>query len=86
MVYENVERLCKERGVSIAKLERECGLGNATIRGWVKSSPTVNKVLAVANYFGVTAAELIGEGGENDAEREAGLPGADSAVEPDVPG
>ena len=47
MIFTNVSKLCKQRGISIAKLERETGLGNATIRGWETSSPTVDKLKAV---------------------------------------
>lgn len=59
MIYEQILALCKERRVSIARLERECGLGNATIRGWEKSSPTVEKLKRVADYFGVTVDYLL---------------------------
>ena len=47
--------------ISIAKLDRDTGLGNATIRGWARSSPTVDKLKAVADYFGVTVDELLQE-------------------------
>lgn len=61
MLYENIVRLCKERNVSIARLERECKFGNATVRGWSVSSPSIAKVQAVAEFFGVTVNDLIGE-------------------------
>lgn len=61
MIFTNVSRLCKERGTSIARLERDLGIGNATVRGWVRSSPTVDKLKAVADYFGVTVDELLQE-------------------------
>ena len=61
MLYENIVRLCKERNVSIARLEKECGFGNATVRGWSVSSPSIAKVQKVAEFFGVTVSELIGE-------------------------
>lgn len=66
MLYENIVKLCKERNISIARLERECGFGNATVRGWSVSSPSIAKVQTVAEFFGVTVGELIGEakGGE----------------------
>ena len=54
MLYERIIALCKERGVAVARLERECGLGNATIRGWEVSSPTVERLKRVADYFGVS--------------------------------
>ena len=53
MVYENVKQLADERGVSIAAIERECGLGNATIKGWLSSSPSATNLKKVADYFGV---------------------------------
>ena len=59
MIFSKISALCKERGISIAKLERETGLGNATIRGWETSSPTVDKLKLVADYFGVSIDNLV---------------------------
>lgn len=61
MILENISRLCKENSISIAKLEREVGLGNATIRGWKRSSPTVDKLKLVSDYFSTTVDELLRE-------------------------
>lgn len=61
MILENITKLCKKKGISIAKLEKECGIGNGTIGGWDKASPTVSKLKAVADHFGVTVDELIRE-------------------------
>ena len=61
MIYKNISNLCRTNGISIAKLERELGFGNATIRGWINSSPTVEKLKAVADYFGVTMDDLLTE-------------------------
>ena len=59
MIYKNVVSLCREKGISISKLEKEVGLGNATIRGWESSSPTVEKLKIVADYFGKTVDEMM---------------------------
>ena len=59
MIFANIAALCKARGISIARLERETGLGNATIRGWESSSPTVEKLKIVADYFGKTVDEMM---------------------------
>ena len=59
--FENKSILCRKNKISIAKLERDTGLGNATVRGWARSSPTVDKLKAVADYFGVTVDELLRE-------------------------
>ena len=61
MVYENILSRCKERKISVARLEKEVGLGNATIRGWEKSSPNSANLKRVADYFGVTVDELLTE-------------------------
>ena len=61
MIFTNIVCLCKKRGISVAKLERETGLGNATIRGWATSSPTVEKLKTVADYFGVTVDSLLSD-------------------------
>lgn len=59
MLYEKISKICKERGISIARLEREAGLGNATVRGWSTSSPTVETLSKVAKYLGVGIEELL---------------------------
>jgi len=59
VIYAKIESLCRMKGISIAKLERETGLGNATIRGWWAASPTVDKLKRVADYLGITVDELL---------------------------
>ncbi len=59
MVFDNILELCKKRGITIAKLERETGIGNGTISRWNSSSPSVKNLKAVADYFGVTMDSLL---------------------------
>ena len=61
MILDNIAKLCKEKGVSIARLERETGISNGTVARWGTSSPTVDNVRKVADYFGVTVDNLISE-------------------------
>ena len=61
LLLNNITILCGNKGISIAKLEKELGFGNATIRMWAKASPSVEKVKAVADYFGVSVNQLISE-------------------------
>ena len=53
VLLTKITRLCEKRRISIARLEKECGLGNATIRGWDKSGPRTENLKKVADYFGV---------------------------------
>lgn len=61
MLYKKVADLCEEKGISIAKLEKECGLGNATIQSWrdMRDAPRFSTIKKVADYFGVTIDELM---------------------------
>ena len=59
-MYERIASLCKTNGLSIAGLEKELGFGNGTINRWGKgTSPTVEKLQAVAEFFGCTVEWLI---------------------------
>lgn len=60
MIFENVTKLCKDKGITVSALERELNLGNATIRGWEKSDPRVGTLKLVADYFGVSVDWIIG--------------------------
>lgn len=59
MLLGNISKHCKTVGVSISSLEKACGLGNGTIGRWDTSSPTVENLKKVADYFGVTIDELL---------------------------
>ena len=59
MIVKNISALCKKENISIARLEKELGLGNATISRWSRSSPTVENLKKVADYFGVTVDQLL---------------------------
>jgi len=59
VIFDCILKLCKDRGISVAKLERETGISNGTISKWNTSSPSVKNIKAVADYFGITVDELI---------------------------
>lgn len=61
MIYKNIEAKCREKNISVSALEKSVGLGNATIKGWSESSPKVENLKKVADYFGVTVDELLKE-------------------------
>ena len=59
-LYERIQALSKGKGITIASLERECGLGNATIKKWGTSTPSVDRLSKVADYFNVSVDYLLG--------------------------
>jgi len=58
-LISRIKELCKERRITVAQLEQECGLGKKTIANWGKSSPSVDKLSKIADYFGVSIDFLL---------------------------
>lgn len=61
LIYDNIKKIAKERGISIRKIEIGAGIGNGVIAGWKESSPTVENLKRVADYLGVPLEKLIQE-------------------------
>jgi len=47
--------------MSISALEKKCKLGNATIRGWEKSSPRLDNLQKVSDFTKIPISELVKE-------------------------
>lgn len=47
----NIRNMCIEAKISVPKLEKELGFGNSAIYNWDKNSPSIDKIIQVANYF-----------------------------------
>lgn len=63
MLFDKISSLCEAKGITIAKLEREAELGNATVRGWKESDPSASKLKKVADVLGVTVDDLLSDEG-----------------------
>ena len=46
--------------ISINRLEKECGLTRGSMAKWDDHTPSADKILRVANYFGISPGELMG--------------------------
>lgn len=60
-IRDRIKELCVRAGTSLPKLEEALGFGNGTIVKWDKSSPSLVKLVQVADYFGMTVSELLDE-------------------------
>ncbi|WP_025718983.1 helix-turn-helix domain-containing protein [Paenibacillus polymyxa] len=58
-LVENVKSLCDTKGLSIPKLEKELGFGRGSIYNWEKSSPSIDKIEKLANYFNVSVNQVL---------------------------
>ena len=61
MLLEQIEKWCRENNTSIFALEKACGLGNATIRGWDTSTPRIDTLQRVSKVMNVPIETLLGQ-------------------------
>lgn len=60
LIYDNIKKICKEKGLSVSSIEKQAGLGTGAISKWNTSSPTIEKLQAVASVLKVSVNKLIG--------------------------
>lgn len=73
LLTERINALAEKRGISIRQLERDCKLGNRTVATWDDHVPSVYKVAAVADYFGVSVDYLLGRSSETIVYKPEGF-------------
>ena len=61
-LLEKIKDLCTQQGLNIAQLEKQAGLTAKSISKWDQSSPSVDKVLKVADVLCVSIEELLNVG------------------------
>ena len=59
MIYQNIKSFADSQKVSIRKIEQDTGITLGSIYHWNDVKPSVDKVVKVANYLGVTVEELL---------------------------
>ena len=68
-MFEKIKKLCKQRGISITELESTMGWTRSIYR-WDTNKPSIDKVKAVADYFGVTVDYLLSDDNTYDEKEE----------------
>lgn len=59
MLYDNIKRIAKEKGIPICKVEEACGYESGAMCKWNVSSPNAKRLKVVADYLGTTVDELL---------------------------
>lgn len=59
-LVKKIKSLCDERKITFAELERQIGISNGQIRRWDTSSPKIETVKKIADYFGTSVDYLLG--------------------------
>lgn len=61
VLYDRVKILCSERGITVTKLESDLHFGSSSVKKWSgNSSPSVDKAIALSDYFNVSIDYLVG--------------------------
>lgn len=57
---ERIQYLCESNGISLNALEKQLDFGTRTISKWKASSPKVENLIKIADYFNVSIDYLVG--------------------------
>ena len=71
-MYDIFERLMKEKGVTRYKVSKDTGISQSTLSDWKRkrSTPKIDKLQILADYFGVTVDYLTGSNLEKNNEQK----------------
>lgn len=58
-IFENINRIREAKGLSVRKVEIGAGIGIGSISKWEKSLPGIDKLTKVADFLGVSLADLL---------------------------
>lgn len=58
-LVDRIEQAIKEKGSNFKRVERECGLGNGTIKRWGEQSPRLDKLVLVSEYLQISLDYLV---------------------------
>lgn len=67
-IYERIESLRKSQGLSQGKLEKQLGFSNGSISKWKNSTPKVERLQKLADFFDVSVEYLMT--GKEDGQKE----------------
>lgn len=65
---ENVNRIAKERGISLAQMEKDLGFSEKYLSKLDKNNPSIDRVIAMADYLGVSVDTLVGYEGNAESD------------------
>lgn len=60
MLVTTIRELCQSKSIAISQLETDLEFGAGLISRWTKSSPSIDKIVDIANYFNVSLDEVVG--------------------------
>lgn len=59
-LYESIKKVAKSKGCSITKMEKDLDLGKSVTSKFDEHTPSIEKIVKIADYFDVSVDTLIG--------------------------
>lgn len=60
LLVKTIRTLCKDNNISVSQLESDLNFGAGLISRWTKSSPSLDKIIDIADYFNISIDEVVG--------------------------
>lgn len=60
LLVKSIKKLCKHNNIAVSQLENDLNFGAGLISRWNKSSPSLDKVVDIADYFHVSIDDVVG--------------------------
>lgn len=60
-IYANIKNACKQKGISVTRLETDLGFARSTIYKWDKHQPGIGKIKKVSDYLGIPMEYLLSD-------------------------
>lgn len=68
MIYDRIKELCVKNGISIYRLEKALNFSSCSICKWKNSTPSIDKIQKIAEFFNVPISYFL-ESEEENHER-----------------
>lgn len=59
-IVESIKKLCKNSNIPVSQLEKEVGLSQGLVSKWMNTTPSLDKIIDIADYFNVSLDEVVG--------------------------
>lgn len=60
LLVKTIKAICEKNNITVSQLEKELKFSPSLISRWNKTSPSLDKIVAIADYFHVSLDEVVG--------------------------
>ncbi|MGV3336728.1 helix-turn-helix domain-containing protein [Latilactobacillus curvatus] len=61
MIYDEIKRVARDKGISVYRIERDLKISNGTLSKWNSASPSAIALKKVADYLDVDINEFLSD-------------------------